>query len=31
VPVDVLHFDPYGEAEDIDATTVKLFFVCKPK
>jgi SAM-dependent methyltransferase len=31
VPVDILHFDPYGEAEDIDATTVKLFFVCKPK
>lgn len=31
VPVDVLNFDPYGEAEDIDATTVKLFFVCKPK
>lgn len=30
-PVDVLHFDPYGEAEDIDAATVKLFFVCRPK
>lgn len=31
VPVDVINFDPYGEAEDIEATTVKLFFVCKPK
>jgi SAM-dependent methyltransferase len=31
VPIDVLDFDPYGEAEDIDATTVKLFFVCKTK
>jgi SAM-dependent methyltransferase len=31
VPVDVLDFDPYGEAQDIDAATVKLFFVCKPK
>jgi SAM-dependent methyltransferase len=31
VPVDVMDFDPYGEAEDIEAATVKLFFVCKPK
>jgi SAM-dependent methyltransferase len=31
VAVDVLDFDPYGEAEDIEAATVKLFFVCKPK
>ena len=31
LPVDVIDFDPYGEAEDIDAATVKLFFVCKPK
>jgi SAM-dependent methyltransferase len=30
-PVDVIDFDPYGEADDIEATTVKLFFVCKPK
>jgi SAM-dependent methyltransferase len=29
VPVDVIDFDPYGEADDIDATTVKLFFVAK--
>ena len=29
-PVDVIDFDPYGEADDIDATTVKLFFVCRP-
>lgn len=29
-PVDVVDFDPYGEADDIDATTVKLFFVCRP-
>lgn len=29
VPVDVTDFDPYGEADDIDATTVKLFFVAK--
>lgn len=31
VPVDVIDFDPYGEAEDIEAATVKLFFVCRPK
>jgi len=29
-PVDVIDFDPYGEADDIDAATVKLFFVCRP-
>ena len=28
VPVDVLDFDPYGEAEAVNAATVKLFFVC---
>ena len=28
-PVDVLDFDPYGEADDIEATTVKLFFIVK--
>lgn len=28
--VDVIDFDPYGEADDIDAPTVKLFFVCRP-
>ena len=27
-PVEVLDFDPYGEADDIEAATVKLFFVC---
>jgi SAM-dependent methyltransferase len=27
--VDVLDFDPYGEASDIEATTVKLFFIVK--
>ena len=31
VPVDVMDFDPFGEAQDIEAATVKLFFVCKPK
>jgi SAM-dependent methyltransferase len=30
-PVDVIDFDPYGEADDIEARTVKLFFVCGPK
>ena len=30
-PVDVLDFDPYGEAEAVDAQTVKLFFVCRPE
>lgn len=29
VPVDVIDFDPYEEAEDIEATTVKLFFVAR--
>lgn len=29
-PVDVIDFDPYGEADDVEATTVKLFFVCRP-
>ena len=29
-PVDVIDFDPYGEAGDIDARTVKLFFVVRP-
>lgn len=28
--IDVLDFDPYNEGEDIDAATVKLFFVCRP-
>jgi SAM-dependent methyltransferase len=28
-PVDVIDFDPYGEAENVDAATVKLFFVCR--
>jgi SAM-dependent methyltransferase len=31
VPVDVHDFDPYGEADAVDAATVKLFFVCRPK
>lgn len=30
-PVDVIDFDPYGEAEAVDAPTVKLFFVCRKK
>lgn len=30
-PVDVIDFDPYGEADAIDAQTVKLFFVCRPE
>lgn len=30
-PVDVIDFDPYGEADAIEAASVKLFFVCKPK
>lgn len=29
-PVDIIDFDPYGEADDVDATTVKLFFVARP-
>ena len=28
--VDVIDFDPYGEAEAVDAPTVKLFFVAAP-
>jgi len=28
-PVEVFHFDPYGEAEDLEAVTVKLFFVVR--
>jgi hypothetical protein len=28
-PVDVLDFDPYGEADAVDATTVKLFFIAR--
>jgi SAM-dependent methyltransferase len=31
VPVDVIDFDPYGEADAVNAATVKLFFVCRPK
>jgi len=30
-PADVIDFDPYGEADSIEARTVKLFFVCAPK
>lgn len=29
-PVDVIDFDPYGERNDLDAATVKLFFVARP-
>ena len=29
-PVDVIDFDPYGEADDVDAATVKLFFIARP-
>ena len=29
-PVDVIDFDPCGEYDDVDATTVKLFFVARP-
>lgn len=28
-PVEIFHFDPYGEAEELEAVTVKLFFVCR--
>jgi SAM-dependent methyltransferase len=28
--VDVIDFDPYGEADSVDAQTVKLFFVVRP-
>jgi SAM-dependent methyltransferase len=27
-PLDVIEFDPYGEAEALDVTAVKLFYVC---
>jgi SAM-dependent methyltransferase len=30
-PVDVIDFDPYNEADAVDAQTVKLFFVCRPE
>ena len=30
VPADVIDFDPYGEAEAVDAPTVKLFFIARP-
>lgn len=29
-PADVIDFDPYGEAEAVDAPTVKLFFIARP-
>jgi SAM-dependent methyltransferase len=29
-PVDIIDFDPYGEADDIEARTVKLFYVVRP-
>lgn len=29
-PVDVIDFDPYGEAEAVEAPTVKLFFIARP-
>lgn len=28
-PIDVLEFDPYGEAESLDVAAVKLFYVCR--
>jgi len=28
-PIEVFHFDPYGEAEELEAVTVKLFFVAR--
>jgi SAM-dependent methyltransferase len=31
VPIDVSDFDPYGEAQAIEAATVKLFYVCRPR
>ena len=31
VAEEVLDFDPYNEGDEIDADTVKLFFVCKPR
>jgi len=29
-PLDVIEFDPYGEAESLDVAAVKLFYVCGP-
>ena len=29
-PIDVLEFDPFGEADTLEAATVKLFYVCRP-
>ena len=29
VPVEVIDFDPYNEAEDLEAEGVKMFFVCR--
>ncbi|HEY4642850.1 MAG TPA: class I SAM-dependent methyltransferase [Thermoanaerobaculia bacterium] len=29
-PLDVIEFDPFGEADSIEAPTVKLFYVCRP-
>lgn len=31
VAEEVIDFDPYGEAEAVNAATVKLFFVCRPR
>ena len=28
-PVDVIDFDPYGEVDAVNATTVKLFFIAR--
>lgn len=28
-PLEIFHFDPYGEAEELEAVTVKLFFVVR--
>ncbi|HET7434213.1 MAG TPA: methyltransferase domain-containing protein [Thermoanaerobaculia bacterium] len=30
-PVDIIDFDPFGEADSIESPTVKLFFVCRPQ
>lgn len=30
-PVDIIDFDPFDEGENVDAATVKLFFICRPK
>ena len=29
VPVEILDFDPYNEADSLEASGVKLFFVCR--